>query len=119
MKASHLLVEGVDLQGVTAVDCLNSHPWHLCLASVMDHSVKNEGDGSAEVEVVETPQRTDGSDASNTAEVATSATPKQREDPSGVTDEVSRLRELHADIRDQDDLERDISRQVLGKIFLI
>ena len=30
---------------------------------------------------------------------------------SGV-DEASRLRELQADVRDQDDLERDISRQV-------
>lgn len=28
------------------------------------------------------------------------------------TDETSRLRELQADVRDQDDLERDISRQV-------
>jgi DNA excision repair protein ERCC-6 len=81
----------------------------------MDHSVENEGDRSAEAEVVETPQRTDGSDALNTAEVATSATPKQREDPSAVTDEVSRLRELQADICDQDDLERDISRQVQPK----
>ncbi|KKK12890.1 hypothetical protein ARAM_005463 [Aspergillus rambellii] len=31
--------------------------------------------------------------------------------PSEAPDEVSRLRELHADIRDQDDLERDITRQ--------
>jgi len=27
-------------------------------------------------------------------------------------DEASRLRELHADVRNQDDLERDITRQV-------
>jgi DNA excision repair protein ERCC-6 len=85
----------------------------------MDHSVKNEGDGSAEIEVVETPQRAEGLDASNTAEVATVVTSKQQEDPSAVTDEISRLRELQADIRDQDDLERDISRQVLDPISLI
>ncbi|GFF36190.1 DNA repair protein rhp26 [Aspergillus lentulus] len=77
----------------------------------MDHSVKNEGDGSAEIEVVEAPQRTEGLNPSNTAEMATAPDSKQQEDPSAVTDEVSRLRELQADIRDQDDLERDISRQ--------
>lgn len=32
--------------------------------------------------------------------------------PATGTDETSRLRELQADVRDQDDLERDISRQV-------
>ena len=31
---------------------------------------------------------------------------------SAIADEASRLRELQADVRDQDDLERDISRQV-------
>lgn len=29
-----------------------------------------------------------------------------------ATDEASRLRNLQADVRDQDDLERDITRQV-------
>lgn len=85
----------------------------------MDHSLKNEGDSSAEIEVVETPQRTEGLDPSDTAEVATAPDSKQQEDPSAVTDEVTRLRELQADIRDQDDLERDISRQVPGPILLI
>lgn len=81
--------------------------------------MKNEGDGSAEIEVVEAPQRTEGLNPSNTAEMATAPDSKQQEDPSAVTDEVSRLRELQADIRDQDDLERDISRQVPGLILLI
>lgn len=81
--------------------------------------MKNEGDSSAEIEVVETPQRTEGLYSSDTAEVATAPDSKQQEDPSAVTDEVTRLRELQADIRDQDDLERDISRQVPGPILLI
>ena len=40
--------------------------------------------------------------------------------PTALTgsDEASRLRELQADIRDQDDLEKDISRQVLSILLL-
>lgn len=34
------------------------------------------------------------------------------------TDEASRLRELQADVRDQGDLEKDISRQVLRVIWI-
>lgn len=33
---------------------------------------------------------------------------------SAAMDESTRLRELHADVRNQDDLERDITRQVSG-----
>jgi DNA excision repair protein ERCC-6 len=42
-----------------------------------------------------------------------SATPAiEGQAPAAGADETSRLRELQADIRDQDDLERDITRQV-------
>lgn len=40
------------------------------------------------------------------------ATREAAQTTSAGTDETSRLRELQADIRDQDDLERYISRQV-------
>lgn len=38
--------------------------------------------------------------------------PASNVDNSGPADEASRLKELQADIRDQDTLERDITRQV-------
>lgn len=40
------------------------------------------------------------------------AEPSADESIPAATDEASRLRELQADVRDQDDLERDISYQV-------
>lgn len=49
------------------------------------------------------------------AEQAPSETPGLKEEtpPEQVDmDEASRLKELHADVRNQDDLERDITRQV-------
>ena len=60
---------------------------------------------------VESMQEDKGPQTSASDTPEATATPKQ-----GLlanTDEASRLRELQADVRDQDDLERDISRQVL------
>ena len=44
----------------------------------------------------------------NTAGIETT----EAKDQSAEMDEASRLRELHTDVRNQDDLERDITRQV-------
>lgn len=53
-----------------------------------EHQVKKDPDGESEVETGEIPQH------------------------SAAMDESTRLRELQADVRNQDDLERDITRQV-------
>ncbi|KAL3492001.1 SNF2 family N-terminal domain-containing protein [Aspergillus germanicus] len=73
----------------------------------MDQDVKNERNGSVAEPKPETPQDTffDTSDQPQSAESG------QNPATSEVTDEASRLKELHADVRDQDALERDITRQ--------
>lgn len=64
-----------------------------------------------EARTEETPLNTipqdDGPVSSETPELKEEIPPEQAD-----MDEASRLRELHADVRNQDDLERDITRQV-------
>ncbi|KAL2838388.1 SNF2 family N-terminal domain-containing protein [Aspergillus pseudoustus] len=67
----------------------------------MDRDVKNEQNSS----VGEPGSETLGETMHETSDQA------QYPASSAVTDEATRLKELHADIRDQDTLERDITRQ--------
>ncbi len=76
----------------------------------MDQNVKNKQDGSLE-------GPSSGNKTQNGTQETPDASPPVGEpapnlDTSGGTDEASRLKELQADIRDQDTLERDITRQV-------
>jgi DNA excision repair protein ERCC-6 len=74
----------------------------------MDQDVKNERNGSVAEPKPETPQDT----YFDTSDQPQSAESEQNPVTSEATDEASRLKELHADVRDQDALERDITRQV-------
>ncbi|KAL4943136.1 hypothetical protein BDV06DRAFT_234991 [Aspergillus oleicola] len=74
----------------------------------MDQHVKNEQDGSQEPHPDNETQNTN-SDVS--ADPAPADEPASKQEDSGPPDETSRLKELQADIRDQDTLERDITRQ--------
>ncbi|RAH50952.1 DNA-dependent ATPase RAD26 [Aspergillus brunneoviolaceus CBS 621.78] len=65
-------------------------------------SIKHEAEGSSARDPVE-EKPTEPSDAA--------VTPVQSSEPSVAINEASRLKELQADVRDQDDLERDIARQ--------
>lgn len=80
----------------------------------MDLETRSQDDPSAESEVLEAQRNTADTSASNTPDAVITSCPVKAEPDGSVpgTDEASRLRELQADIRDQDDLERDISRQV-------
>ncbi|KAL4932372.1 DNA-dependent ATPase RAD26 [Aspergillus undulatus] len=71
--------------------------------------VKNEHDDSVEEPPSESVAQDANPQASDVSPPAEQPSPEQ--DNPGATDEASRLRELHADIRDQDTLERDITRQ--------
>ncbi|KAL3441020.1 SNF2 family N-terminal domain-containing protein [Aspergillus insuetus] len=73
----------------------------------MDQDVKNERNGSIAEPKPETPQDT----FFDTSDQPQSAESEQNPVTSEATDEASRLKELHADVRDQDALERDITRQ--------
>lgn len=65
-------------------------------------SIKHEAEGSSARDPVE-EKPTELSDAAVTS--------AQSSGPSVAINEASRLKELQADVRDQDDLERDIARQ--------
>ncbi|KAJ0422624.1 SNF2 family N-terminal domain-containing protein [Aspergillus carlsbadensis] len=73
----------------------------------MDQDVKNEQNGSTAEPEPRTPQDT----FFDTSDQPRSAESEQNPVTSEATDEASRLKELHADVRDQDALERDITRQ--------
>ncbi|KAI9372750.1 SNF2 family N-terminal domain-containing protein [Aspergillus egyptiacus] len=75
----------------------------------MDQDVKNENDGSPGGRSSEAMHQESSLVPVNPPQSAVEPTPKQ--ELSGAADEASRLRELHADVRDQDVLERDITRQ--------
>lgn len=77
---------------------------HLHFLLAMEREVKQEDLISSE-----NRQQTEQLDTEHPVEIRTTASPGGL--PQG-TDEASRLRELQADVRDQDDLERDITRQV-------
>jgi DNA excision repair protein ERCC-6 len=74
----------------------------------MDQDIRNEQNGSVAELEPETPQDT----FFDTSDQPQSAESEQNPVTSEATDEASRLKELHADVRDQDALERDITRQV-------
>lgn len=76
----------------------------------MDQNVKNEQDGSLEGPSSENKTQNDALETSGASPPV--GEPASTLDTSGGTDEASRLKELQADIRDQDTLERDITRQV-------
>lgn len=76
----------------------------------MDQNVKNERDGSPEGPSSENKTQNDTLETSDASPPV--GEPASNLDASGGTDEASRLKELQADIRDQDTLERDITRQV-------
>ncbi|KAL4787070.1 SNF2 family N-terminal domain-containing protein [Aspergillus varians] len=75
----------------------------------MDQNVKNEQDGSLEQPSAENKAQDISLEAPSISPPADEPVPEQG--ISGAADEASRLKELHADIRDQDTLERDITRQ--------
>lgn len=75
----------------------------------MDQNVKNEQDGSLEGPSSENKTQKDAMETSGASPPV--GEPASNLDTSGGTDEASRLKELQADIRDQDTLERDITRQ--------
>ncbi|KAL2866898.1 DNA-dependent ATPase RAD26 [Aspergillus lucknowensis] len=71
-------------------------------------NVKDEQDGSTRVHDLENQQE---SVPETTHRPQPAGGPGETQDLPEAADEASRLRELHADIRDQDTLERDITRQ--------
>lgn len=73
---------------------------------------QNEDQAPPQGPQVETADRPDTSQSEAAEATANESIP-------AATDEASRLRELHTDIRDQDDLERDISYQVYRFLWLV
>ncbi|KAL4804008.1 SNF2 family N-terminal domain-containing protein [Aspergillus unguis] len=73
----------------------------------MDHNVKNEEHDPKP----ESPENKSQNGSLENSIISPADEPVPMENGSGPTDEASRLKELQADIRDQDALERDITRQ--------
>jgi DNA excision repair protein ERCC-6 len=76
----------------------------------MDQTVKNEEDGASGEPSSDKKQQGISTETSNIPGVSDELASMQ--ESSGAADEASRLKELQADVRDQDALERDITRQV-------
>lgn len=76
----------------------------------MNQNVKVEPDDSLGTPASKNKMQGVGLEASKTSPPADESTSAQSS--SGPADEATRLKELQADIRDQDALERDITRQV-------
>lgn len=76
----------------------------------MAHDGKNDVAATGQGELPQAPDQENRPEDPSLAKSETSSAPNPA--PSSGVDEASRLRELQADVRDQDDLERDITRQV-------
>ncbi|KAL4997495.1 SNF2 family N-terminal domain-containing protein [Aspergillus recurvatus] len=76
----------------------------------MDQNVNNEPEDSLDILAPENKIQGVGLEASEASRPTDELTSAR--DSSGPADETTRLKELQADIRDQDALERDITRQV-------
>lgn len=68
---------------------------------------KEDPEARTEETLLDTIPQDDGEAPSETSGLKEGTPPEQAD-----MDEASRLKELHADVRNQDDLERDITRQV-------